>query len=139
MEWKRSSTGKLISKWENVVLRVGARNGQEGRKPGGNETWLEANGTAQEAEEEEGERKGSGGQRGSSLVLCTFRRVGGPAWGVGLVQRWLKANDPGVISRSNNLGFSDFYHLNREGLMTKSKLNTSILCFQLTEKHTVFA
>lgn len=25
---------------------------------GGNETWLKANGTAQEAEEEEGERKG---------------------------------------------------------------------------------
>lgn len=64
MERKEPSTGKLISKWENVVLRVGARNGQEGRKPGGNETWLEANGTGLEAEEEEGgERKGSGGHR----------------------------------------------------------------------------
>ena len=54
VEQKGPSTGKLISKWENVVLRVGARNGQEGRKPGGNETWLEANGTGLEAEEEEG-------------------------------------------------------------------------------------
>ena len=54
VEWKGPSTGKLMSKWENVVVRVGARNGQEGRKPGGNETWLEANGTGQEAEDEEG-------------------------------------------------------------------------------------
>lgn len=100
MERKEPSTGKLISKWENVVLRVGARNGQEGRKPGGNETWLEENGTGLEAEEEEGV-KGRGVEdterepgeqtasqtshvpvlfqaermdstQGSSLVLCIF-------------------------------------------------------------------
>lgn len=46
----------------------------------------------------------------------------GPSYHVGLVQRWLKTDDLGMISRSNNSGFSDFYHLsNREGLMMKSK------------------
>lgn len=83
VEWKRSSTGKLTSKWENVVLRVGARNGQEGRKPGGNETWLEANGTAQEAEEEEGV-KGEGvedRERGLPLSFVHFRHVGGACLG----------------------------------------------------------
>lgn len=65
VELKGPSTGKLIFKWENVVLRVGARNRQEGRKPGGNETWPEANGTPLEAEEEEGvEGTGSGRTEG---------------------------------------------------------------------------
>ena len=63
VELKGPSTRKLIFKWETVVLRVGARNRQEGRKPGGNETWPEANGL--EAEEEEGvEGKGSGRTEG---------------------------------------------------------------------------
>lgn len=46
----------------------------------------------------------------------------GSSQGVG-VQKWLETNDPGMISRSNKLGFSDFYHPpNREGLMMKSKI-----------------